>query len=86
VYKDIWTLFVGEILRVEQEDDNPEGCFAVCIMKGSAQGDNIVGHVPREVSRLVWYFIEHGENVVSKITNGMDALFYEGSQTIGYAI
>ena len=31
VYKDIWTPFVGEILHVEQEDDNPEDCFAVCI-------------------------------------------------------
>ena len=31
VYKDIWTSFVGEIL---QEDDNPEDCFTVCIVKG----------------------------------------------------
>ena len=30
VYKDI-------LLRVEQ-DDNPEDCFAVCIVKGSAGG------------------------------------------------
>ena len=44
--EDIWTPFVGEILCVEQEDDNPEDCFAVCIVKGSALGNNIVGHVP----------------------------------------
>jgi len=66
--EDIWTPFVGEILCVEQEDDNPEDCFAVCIVKGSALGNNIVGHVPREVSRLVWYFIVHGGNVVCEIT------------------
>ena len=37
-----WTPFVGEILCVEQEDDNPKDCFAVCIVKGSAGGDSIV--------------------------------------------
>ena len=35
---------MGEILRVKQEDDNPEDCFAVCIVKGSAGGDNIIVH------------------------------------------
>jgi len=49
MYKDIWTLFVDEILHAEQEDNNPEDYFAVCIVKGSAGGDNIVGHMPREV-------------------------------------
>ena len=68
VYKDIWTPFVGEILHVEQEDNNPEDCFAVCIVKGSTGGDNIVGHMPREVSQLVWYFIEHNGSVVCEIT------------------
>ena len=34
---------------LEQKDNNPEDCFAVCIVKGSTGGDNIVGHVPREV-------------------------------------
>ena len=42
MYEDTWTPFVGEILRVEQEDDNPEDCFAVCIVKGSTGGDNII--------------------------------------------
>ena len=68
MYKHIWTPFVDEILRVEQEDDNPEDCFAVCIVKGSTGGDNIVGHVPREVSHLVWYFIKLSGSVVCEIT------------------
>ena len=54
VYKDIWTLFIGEVLRVEQETHNVQDRFAVAIVKD----DITVGHVPREVSRLVWYFIE----------------------------
>ena len=55
VYKNIWTPFVGEVLLVEQEDHNPQDCFAVTILKSA----EIVGHVPREIPRIVWYFIEH---------------------------
>ena len=63
VYKDIWTPFIGEVLRVEQETHNVQDRFAVAVVK-----DNItVGHVPREVSRLVWHFIEHDGTVNCEI-------------------
>ena len=55
VYKEIWTAFVGEVLRVEQETHNAQDCFTVTIVKDNT----IVGHVPCEVSHLVWHFIEH---------------------------
>ena len=50
IYKDIWTPFIGEILRVEQEAHNTADCFAVAVVKD----ETIVGHVSHEVSRLVW--------------------------------
>ena len=53
---------------VEQEDNNPEDCFAVCMVIGSTGGVSIIGHVPQEVSHLVWYFIEHGGSVLCEIT------------------
>ena len=70
VYKDILTPFLGEILHVKQEYHNTEDCFALCIVKGdaSALGDIIIGHVLQEFSCLVWYFIEHGGNVMCEIT------------------
>ena len=48
VYKDIWTLFLGETLHVKQEYINAEDCFAVCIVIGdsSTWGDIITRHVP----------------------------------------
>ena len=61
VYKAIWTPFVGETLRVEQEAHNPEDRFAV---KAGA----IVSHVPREISSIVWYFMEHDGIVSCEVT------------------
>jgi len=52
IYKAIWTPVINEILSLSQEHEDP---FAVSVIK---DGD-IVGHVPREVSRIVWHFIEH---------------------------
>jgi len=49
VYKNVWTPYVGKVLLVEHEDDNPEDCFAVAILKSGG----IVGHVPHEMPRIV---------------------------------
>ena len=46
---------LGKILQCEQEIGNLEDSYAVSVMKA----DTIVGHVPREKSRVVWCFIEH---------------------------
>jgi len=62
-YKNVWTPFVGEVLHVEQEAHNPEDRFAVAVLK-----TGIVGHVPREISRIVWYFIEHNGTVSCEVT------------------
>jgi len=64
VYKNVWTPYLGEFLLVEQEDHNPEDCFAVAILKSGG----IVGHVPREMSRIVWHFIEHDGTVSCEVT------------------
>ena len=42
---------INEILSCSQEHGNSEDHFAVSVIK---DGD-IVGHVPREISRVVWY-------------------------------
>ena len=64
VYKDIWTPFIGEVLRVEQETHNVQDRFAVAVVKD----DITVGHVPCEVSCLVWHFIEHDGTVNCEVT------------------
>jgi len=57
-------LFTSEILRVEQEAHDTADRFAVAIVKD----ETVVGHVPREVLHLVWYFIEHDGTVTCEVT------------------
>ena len=64
VYKDNWTPFIGKILCVKQETNNVGDYFAVATVKANT----IVGHVVCEVSRLVWYFIQHDATVTCEVT------------------
>ena len=50
VYKSLWTPVIGKELRVQIEDNTFDN-FAVAIWK-----DVIVGHAPRELARICWYF------------------------------
>ena len=48
VYKAIWNPVIGEVLVCEQETGNDEDSCAVAVKLD----DIIVGHVPREISRI----------------------------------
>ena len=63
IYKETWTPSVGEVLLVQQEPENPHDRRAVCILKSST----IVGHVPRELSRVFWFFLSHGGTISCEI-------------------
>ena len=52
VYKRVWRPVVGEILPVDAEEDNVHNRNAVAVRSGA-----IVGHLPRELSRTVWYCV-----------------------------
>ena len=55
VYKTIWTPLLSEALEVGREDDNDLDEYAVAITRREV----IVGHVPREISRVFYYFLGH---------------------------
>ena len=50
---------IGEKLRAKQEFDNPMDKFAVNITKSN----EMVGHLPHEFSRVVWYFLAHSGEI-----------------------
>ena len=56
IYKAVWTPTVGEILVVDQEPSNPHDPHAVAVLKNT----DIVGHVPRDISRIFSFFLLHG--------------------------
>ena len=53
VYKTIGHLVLGEQLILQREEGNSPNRHAVSVMSK----DDILGHVPREPSRIYWYFI-----------------------------
>ncbi len=63
VYKNIWTPEIGEGLQLSQENGNEADQFAVATYKEEA----VVGHVPREISRICWYFLEHDGEILCEV-------------------
>lgn len=64
VYKSIWTPVLGEELLVEQEHGNEHDRYAVSVKKN----DMIVGHLPRSLSRVSWFFLSHRGKIECVIT------------------
>ena len=64
VYKSVWTPIVGERLPVLREPDNPHDNRAVAVYLDG----NIVGHVPRELSKIFWFYLKHGGKITCEIT------------------
>ena len=58
-YRSIWSPTVGEMLRLTTELTNPQGPFAVAVIKDSC----VVGHVPRTVSQTVSFFLGKDKSV-----------------------
>ena len=63
VYKDDWSPSVGDEFELEIEELNRQDRYAVAI---KVSGD-IVGHVPREFSKIVYYFIKNGGRVTGEV-------------------
>ena len=59
----VWTPHVGEILSTRKEPGNRHDKLAVAALKD----DHIVGHIPREVAKTAWYFLEHGGEIQCEI-------------------
>ena len=64
IYKAVWTPFIGETLSLTKEDGNPEDPSAVAIMKGTT----IVGHAPRELSRVFSFFMQHDGTISAEVS------------------
>ena len=64
IYKDIWSPRTGEILEAARECGNRHDRHAVSLLKA----DVIVGHVPRQLSRVLFFFLSHGGKITCEVT------------------
>ena len=63
VYKDVWTPYLNEELQLQREAGNEHDQHAVAVVKSST----VVGHVPRTISRVCWFFLRRGQ-IICRIT------------------
>ena len=66
VYKAAWSPYIGEELPVQREVNNIHDDYSVAVLKNG----NTVGHVPREISRVCWYFLHKSGSEMTCIING----------------
>ena len=64
VYKTIWIPEIGEKLITKRERLNEHDRFTVATMEGRL----IVGHVPREISKLCCLFMKKGGRLTCTVT------------------
>lgn len=64
IYKRIWTPTITEILSVNFDPANRHDHFTIAVLKAGA----VVGHVPREVSRIFYFFLTSGGKVMCEVT------------------
>ncbi len=55
----------GEILLVRKEAGNVHDRRAVALLKADG---TVVGHVPREVSKIFWHYLGHGGRISREVT------------------
>lgn len=73
VYKNIWTPIIGESLvckedkRVEAQELDKNAIGTYKLMDGN---ETLVGHLPIELSKLISFFIEIGDNHVNATVTG----------------
>ena len=64
VYKDVWTPYTGEELTIAAEESNSHDQYAMAILKATL----VVGHVPRNLSRVFYFFMRHGGTIECTVT------------------
>ena len=64
IYKRVWTPMLGKKLQIAIEDDNSNDARAVAVQKHGM----VVGHLPRETAKVVWYFLRRGGSGWCEIT------------------
>ena len=69
VYRRVWLPHVGQRLSAEREHGNVEDRFAIAVREqGTLRTNKVVGHLPREFSKVLWYFLLHGGVVECEVT------------------
>ena len=65
VYGEHWSAFLGEELTCQREIGNVLDRYAIAVKKDTGE---IVGHVPKKISRICSWFLQHGGTIAAIVT------------------
>lgn len=68
-YRLLWTPVLDEILTARPEIGNYFDRYAIAAYRQFGATERIVGHLPRELSRYLYFIIFHGAHIVCKVIN-----------------
>ena len=71
VYCELWKPKLGQKLQIDEEIGNIHDLFAISLgakIVGKLTDNEIVGHIPCEISRFCHYFINYGGKLESRVT------------------
>ena len=71
VYRELWEPKLGQKIQIDQEIGNIHDPFAISLgakIVGKLTDNEIVGHIPREISRFCHYFINYGGKLEARVT------------------
>ena len=55
-------------MYAKKDDGNSEDRCAVAVVRNSDVDDHTVGHLPRELSHVLWHFLNHGGDIQCEVT------------------
>ena len=66
VYQEVWSPIIGEAFTCQQENGNEHDAYSVATIR---EDDEVIGHLPREISRVSYFFLAHGGSISGIVTN-----------------
>lgn len=69
-YRELWKPKLGQKLQIDQEVGNIHDPFAISLgakIPGKLTDYEIIGHIPREISRFCHYFVNYGGKLEARV-------------------
>ena len=67
VYQGVWEPARGDLFVCLHESENRHDRYAMAVYRSETPGV-VVGHLPKEISKMCYYFIRHDGKISGKVT------------------
>ena len=68
MYKEIWDSFIDDTFTTKHERGNAHDRYAMAVIPDDMKRKRMVGHLPREISKICYLFVLRGGAIVGRVT------------------